>query len=69
RQGESVIKYDLVTTDVEDTFEGFTRTMDSLTTDDSLINTFLPQDIQYLWSDKYKPCPPQILNNPPTTTI
>ncbi|CAF1082397.1 unnamed protein product [Rotaria sp. Silwood1] len=50
-------------------YQGFTRTMDSLTTDDSLINTFLPQDIQYLWSDKYKPRPSQILNNPPTTTI
>ncbi|CAF3584517.1 unnamed protein product [Rotaria sp. Silwood1] len=48
QQGESVINYDFVTTDVEDTFEGFTRTMDSLTTDDSLINTDLSQDVQYL---------------------
>ncbi|CAF3925483.1 unnamed protein product [Rotaria sp. Silwood1] len=48
QQGESVINYDFVTTDVEDTFEGFTRTMNSLTTNDSLSNTDLSQDVQYL---------------------
>ncbi|CAF4253363.1 unnamed protein product, partial [Rotaria sordida] len=55
QQGESVINSDSVQTDVEDTFEGLTRTMDSLTSNDSLINIVLSSDVQYSWSDKYKP--------------
>ncbi|CAF1454340.1 unnamed protein product, partial [Rotaria sordida] len=62
QQGESVINSDSVQTDIEDTFEDFTRPMDSLTGNDSLINIVLPHDVQYLWSDKYKPRPPRILN-------
>ncbi|CAF1061324.1 unnamed protein product [Rotaria sordida] len=61
-QGESVINSDSVQTDVEDTFEGLTRTMDSLTGNDSLINIVLSSDVQYSWSDKYKPRQPRILN-------
>ncbi|CAF1460997.1 unnamed protein product, partial [Rotaria sordida] len=62
QQGESVINSDSVQTDVEDTFEGLTRTMDSLTGNDSLINIVLSSDVQYLWSDKYKQRQPRILN-------
>ncbi|CAF4329847.1 unnamed protein product, partial [Rotaria sordida] len=62
QQGESVINSDSVQTDIEDTFEDFTRPMDCLTGNDSLINIVLPHDIQYLWSDKYKPRQPRILN-------
>ncbi|CAF4144225.1 unnamed protein product [Rotaria sordida] len=65
QQGESVINSDSVQTDIEDTFEDFTRPMDSLTGNDSLINIVLPHDVQYLWSDKYKPRPPRILNKAP----
>ncbi|CAF3103404.1 unnamed protein product [Rotaria sp. Silwood2] len=38
-----------------------------LKANDSLVNTFLSQDVQYLWSDKYKLHPPRVLNNPTTT--
>ncbi|CAF1197298.1 unnamed protein product [Rotaria sordida] len=55
QQGEYVINSDSVQTDVEDTFEGLTRTIDRLTGNDSLINIVLSSDVQYSWSDKYKP--------------
>ncbi|CAF4058617.1 unnamed protein product, partial [Rotaria sordida] len=61
-QGEYVINSDSVQTDVEDTFEGLTRTIDRLTGNDSLINIVLSSDVQYSWSDKYKPAQPRILN-------
>ncbi|CAF4384977.1 unnamed protein product [Rotaria sp. Silwood2] len=67
RQNESVINYQLITTDVEDTLESFIRIIDSLKANDSLVNTFLSHDVQYLWSDKYKLHPPRVLHNPTTT--
>ncbi|CAF3589952.1 unnamed protein product [Rotaria sp. Silwood1] len=47
QQGASAINSDSVKIDVEDTLEGFTRTMDNLTANHSLINTVLPRDVQY----------------------
>jgi hypothetical protein len=47
---------------LKDTSEAFTRSMDSLTPDDTLINTVVPQDVQYLWSDKYRPRKPRVFN-------
>ncbi|CAF3016578.1 unnamed protein product, partial [Rotaria sp. Silwood2] len=62
QQRESVIKSCSVKPDVEDAFEAFVRSMGSLTADDSLINTVLPMDVQYLWLDKYRPRKPHVFN-------
>ena len=62
QQRESVRKSGTVKPNVEDAFEAFARTMDSLTMDDSMANTFVPMDVQYLWSDKYRPRKPRVFN-------
>ncbi len=62
QQRESVIKSGSVKPDVEDAFEAFARSMGSLTSDDSVINTVVPMDVQYLWSDKYRPRKPRVFN-------
>ncbi|CAF4000905.1 unnamed protein product, partial [Rotaria sp. Silwood1] len=46
-----VIKSGSVKTDIEDAFEAVASSTDSLTADDTLINTVVPRDVQYLWSD------------------
>ncbi len=61
-RGESVITSDSIKTDVDETFENFTQTMDSLPMSDSLTSTVLPQDVQYLWPDKCKSRRTGILN-------
>jgi hypothetical protein len=62
QQRESVMKSGSVKPDVEDAFEAFARSMGSLTADDSVINTVVPMDVQYLWSDKYRPRKPRVFN-------
>jgi hypothetical protein len=62
QQRESVMKSGSVKPDVEDAFEAFARSMGSLTADDSIINTVVPMDVQYLWSDKYRPRKPRVFN-------
>ena len=62
QQRESVMKSGSVKPDVEDAFEAFARSMGSLTADDSMINTVVPMDVQYLWSDKYRPRKPRVFN-------
>ena len=62
QQRESVMKSGSVKPDVEDAFEAFARSMGSLTTDDSIANTLVPMDVQYLWSDKYRPRKPRVFN-------
>ncbi|CAF1239938.1 unnamed protein product [Rotaria magnacalcarata] len=62
QQRESVIKSGSVKPDVEDAFEAFARSMGSLTADDTMINTVVPMDVQYLWSDKYRPRKPRVFN-------
>jgi len=62
QQRQSVIKSGSVKQDVEDAFEAFTRSMGTLTADDSVINTVVPIDVQYLWSDKYRPRKPRVFN-------
>jgi hypothetical protein len=62
QQRESVIKSGFVKPDVEDAFEAFARSMKSLTADDSLINTVVRMNVQYLWSDKYRPRKPRVFN-------
>jgi hypothetical protein len=62
QQRESVMKSGSVKPDVEDAFEAFARSMGSLTSDDSVINTVVPMDVQYLWSDKYRPRKPRVFN-------
>jgi len=34
--------------DIEDVFQAFARSMSSLTTDDSVISTFISMNVQYL---------------------
>jgi len=62
RQRESVINSGSVKPDVEDAFEKFARNMGSLTVDDATINGLVPMDVQYLWSDKYRPRKPRFFN-------
>ncbi|CAF3801849.1 unnamed protein product [Rotaria sp. Silwood1] len=62
QQGESVITLVSVKTDVEDVFETVAESIYSSTADNSLINSVLPQDIQYLSSDTYKPCQISVFN-------
>lgn len=62
QQRESVIKSGSVKPDVEDAFEAFARSLGSLTSDDTIINTVVPMDVQYLWSDKYRPRKPRVFN-------
>lgn len=62
QQRQSVIKSGSVKPDVEDAFEVFARNLGTLTADDSLINTVVPMDVQYLWSDKYRPRKPRVFN-------
>ncbi|CAF1523282.1 unnamed protein product [Adineta steineri] len=62
QQRESVIKSGSVKPDVEDAFEAYARSMGSLTTDDADVNTVVPMDVQYLWSDKYRPRKPRVFN-------
>ena len=62
QQRESVMKSGSVKPDVEDAFEAFARSMGSLTSDDSVINTVVPMDVQYLWSDEYRPRKPRVFN-------
>jgi hypothetical protein len=59
----------LLKPDVEDAFEAFARSMGSLTADDSIINTVVPLDAQYLWSDKYRPRKPRVFNKVHTVCI
>ena len=40
-----------------------------LTADDSLVNTVVPLDAQYLWSDKYRPRKPRVFNKVHTVCI
>ena len=47
---------------MEDAFEVFARNLGTLTADDSVINTVVPMDVQYLWSDKYRPRKPRVFN-------
>ncbi|CAF3993968.1 unnamed protein product, partial [Rotaria sp. Silwood1] len=49
-------------TDIEDAFEAVASSTDSLTADDTLINTVVPRDVQYLWSDKYRWHKPRVFN-------
>ncbi|CAF4977580.1 unnamed protein product, partial [Rotaria sp. Silwood1] len=42
--------------------QGACSSTDSLTADDTLINTVVPRDVQYLWSDKYRPHKPRVFN-------
>lgn len=69
QQRESVIKSGSVKPDVEDAFEAFARSMGTLTSDDSMINTVVPMDVQYLWSDKYRPRKPRVFNKVHTVCI
>jgi hypothetical protein len=69
QQRESVIKSGSVKPDVEDAFEAFARNLGSLTADDSVINTVVPMDVQYLWSDKYRPRKPRVFNKVHTVCI
>jgi len=69
QQRESVIKSGSVKPDVEDAFEAFARSMGSLTADDSVINTVVPMDVQYLWSDKYRPRKPRVFNKVHTVCL
>lgn len=62
QQRESVMKSGSVKPDVEDAFEVFARSMGTLTADDSVANTVVPMDVQYLWSDKYRPRKPRVFN-------
>jgi hypothetical protein len=62
QQRKPVMKSGSVKPDVEDAFEAFARSMGSLTADDSVINTVVPMDVQYLWSDKYRPRKPRVFN-------
>ena len=58
-----------VKSDVEDAFEAFARSMGSLTSDDSVINTVVPMDVQYLSSDKYRPRKPRVFNKVHTVCL
>ena len=69
QQRESVMKSGSVKPDVEDAFEAFARSMGSLTSDDSVINTVVPMDVQYLWSDKYRPRKPRVFNKVHTVCL
>jgi hypothetical protein len=69
QQRQSVISSGSVKPDVEDAFEAFARSMGSLTADDSLVNTVVPMDVQYLWSDKYRPRKPRVFNKVHTVCI
>ncbi len=69
QQRESVIKSGSIKPDVEDAFEQFARSMGSLTSDDSVINTVVPMDVQYLWSDKYRPRKPRVFNKVHTVCL
>jgi hypothetical protein len=69
QQRQSVISSGSVKPDVEDAFEAFARSMGSLTTDDSLVNTVIPLNVQYLWSDKYRPRKPRVFNKVHTVCI
>jgi len=69
QQRESVIKSGSVKPDIEDAFETFARNLGSLTADDSIINTVVPMDVQYLWSDKYRPRKPRVFNKVHTVCI
>ncbi len=62
QQRESLMKSGSVKPDVKDAFEVFTQSMGSLTCDDSAINTVVPMDVQYLWSEKYRPRKPRVFN-------
>ena len=62
QQRQSVIKSGSIKPNVEDVFESFIRNMDNLTSDDLSINTVVPVDVQYLWSDKYRPRKPRVYN-------
>ncbi|CAF1318285.1 unnamed protein product [Adineta ricciae] len=62
QQRESVMKSGSVKPDVEDAFEAYARTMGTLTADDTDVNTGVPMDVQYLWSDKYRPRKPRVFN-------
>ncbi|CAF0986658.1 unnamed protein product [Didymodactylos carnosus] len=62
RQRQEVRKTGSIKPDVEDAFEKFARDMGSLTVDDTSINGVVPLDIQYLWSDKYRPRKPRFFN-------
>ncbi|CAF1332139.1 unnamed protein product, partial [Didymodactylos carnosus] len=62
RQRQEVRKTGAIKPDVEDAFEKFARDMGSLTNDDTSINGVVPLDIQYLWSDKYRPRKPRFFN-------
>ncbi|CAF1205831.1 unnamed protein product [Didymodactylos carnosus] len=59
QQRECFIKSVSVQTDVED---AFARSVDSLTADETLIDTVVPQDVLSLWSDKYRPRKPRVFN-------
>jgi hypothetical protein len=54
------MKFGSVKPDVEDVFEAFARSMESLTADDSIINTVVPMDVQYLWFDKRRLRKPRV---------
>ena len=69
QQRESVMKSGSVKPDVEDAFEAFARSMGSLTSDDSVINTVVPMDVQYLSSDKYRPRKPRVFNKVHTVCL
>ncbi len=69
QQREFVMKSGSVKPDVEDAFEAFARSMGSLTVDHSVINTVVPMDVQYLWSDKYRPRKPRVFNKVHTVWI
>jgi len=62
QQRQSVMKSGSVKPDVEDAFEVFARNLGTLNPDDDLINTSVPIDMQYLWSDKYRPRKPRVFN-------
>jgi len=69
RQRESVLNSGSVKPDVEDAFEKFARDMGHLNSDDASINGVVPLDIQYLWSDKYRPRKPRFFNKVHTVNI
>jgi hypothetical protein len=52
QRSESDITSDSIKTDVDDTFENFTQTMECLPMSDSLTSTVLSPDVRYLWPDK-----------------
>ena len=62
QQRYSVINSGTVKPDVEDAFEAFARTIGTLTDEDTNVNTALPINLQYLWSDKYRPRKPRVFN-------